>query len=1530
MTYGVDDVSYTVDVPGWQPQLILGQTSSLGTRGADDGSFTLDLTGPAAGNGRGRLAKGQLAIEVLRFSDGSPLTGTAQSLADGGVGVFSQLKLADGGARGTTTLYIVPVGSPQPDRAIVFDDTAPEWSIFGPYKASVNAPAGLFRYDIVVSDAKSYLQSASVSKLSLMGPSGGIGVKVVATSQAIDALYTSKVFTIEAQLPLDNSGQVRSGSYVLSDEISATDIAGNVLTASPDLNLSTFATSTWSSPVMPSDVPVPGFSITAIPSSGGPVYLSRKGDTLLVNSWGAQNTADYRTGWMSVPVGSTSPVHLSTAFRPDETISRVQWFTGDGGALITGTGGTRVVLQSDSISTRRVTLPSDIGNKFDVISSDDGKLLIAASDGNGITFPQLPELRRLWIAPIDGAFSEVSLADDPTATGDNRGILSREFQQEPTQGSLIPQGFKTDGGAASIAESLVSLLFNRQLRVFPADDKGSYHVYLRSNDGFKHAELQAKNGEYSVSRPTLVITGNTVSVPSQTSVRVLTSAFWMTWLADGSLVSTLLTRTGTTWVTKLYHVMTLGKRPVVFVPGIVGSWPKRGEYNNWLMNLGVAPSTLEIDPLAKTYNDILASLRQHGYEEGKDLFPTPYDWRLPLAPDDGTADGRIRGLTADALIDNTFSYGVDYLGNSLSRAMTAWDQMHQHPLDAVDVVAHSMGGLVTRSYVQSDAYGSATSTGVKLPILNEFVEMATPHQGASKSWNLINGNFIADPVYQIVFAGIIFDAYNRLFTKANRYQQITRPAPLLPITADLIRQNAKLPQYAQLATTRSPTGVPPDESQMALVGAFMELYVPGGVALTPIYDFMFADGSPGAWREAVAPGDGGTLQFRNLNTDPARRNYLLLDLNGGLPIHFNPTTAEWEVFDSYDEKTNKWRNMLGSQTSTTDMNSFANLARSTIIASVDLPTLSVTRALVGPRQRNGEPPPVGSLDPMPRPIKPADNRVRQPLDGEVWFMDIYPITPASDADVFPEEGYKALQRSLALGNLSMALGDATVPGVSSVNPFIHDDRVARFYLQQQADHGGIMANADAEVVALRMLGISVDRDKISTGSQSVLWRGVREVIGILMDPVEAIVSDDQGRRLGWSATTGVVAEIPGSLYFGDSEGIGFLFNSSATRLALSLNIKSLDGSPMVRVSTFRAGETSGVRVLDGPLPAGQSRVISLTPQGTAGTPTIADIATLPNGLRRNPLTITFEQLLSATQASDPDATPVQLRIGSVLSGQLRSNGTPVASGITIVGPGDTLDWTPAGKATGVVDAFSVAAVSAGDVSESECTVRVNLRTSNRKPVIAQIATLSGADAGGTFTFVLPPLLSSATDADGDPLTYFLTAGPNTGTLTRNGVTVPKGQTRLLPSDTLTFTPGAGQKNVIPVFTFIASDGVSRSSGATVKLKVNVAPAVRAPKDMKGSSNGAPVVLSYTALTKAIAASDANKDSISYRIESVGSGVLQIGGTDVIPGQSVLGPGMSLSWTPPTSATGRLSAFTLRAFDGRLFSNPITVNVVYPG
>ncbi|WP_406697256.1 hypothetical protein V5E97_00320 [Singulisphaera sp. Ch08] len=314
----------------------------------------------------------------------------------------------------------------------------------------------------------------------------------------------------------------------------------------------------------------------------------------------------------------------------------------------------------------------------------------------------------------------------------------------------------------------------------------------------------------------------------------------------------------------------LAALPLVVVPGQPGSFPivdsqdplnSTAAVTEFLYNEGQSPDSLTWDfsihaNIAGTRVDVdspyvpfIKSLLAHGYTEGKDLFVAVADWRLAAAPTDGVADGQLTGLTTAQLTDNTFEYGVDYLAYAIRKASQAWANDHGGVAPpAVNVISHSYGYFLTRAYLASPDYGSPD-----LPPINDFISMGGANEGVSIAYNWLNNNYVgpgSDPnqgglypilnlVYQDVAAGLA---------------TVSRPNQP-PITADSI-MNAQ--------------GQPDPE-------IFVRQYIPAFRDIMATYKFL----------------DG-----KSINRNPAFRNNLLLDVNGGDdPNQFASLVGHvWDVY----------------------------------------------------------------------------------------------------------------------------------------------------------------------------------------------------------------------------------------------------------------------------------------------------------------------------------------------------------------------------------------------------------------------------------------------------------------------------------------------------------------------------------------------------------------------------------------------------------------------------------------------------------
>ena len=123
--------------------------------------------------------------------------------------------------------------------------------------------------------------------------------------------------------------------------------------------------------------------------------------------------------------------------------------------------------------------------------------------------------------------------------------------------------------------------------------------------------------------------------------------------------------------------------PVIIVPGILGSW-KWTDGGDWQM-----------DPIFKTYDSLKKTFEANGYEDGKDLFTFPYQWRTSNADTAKLLEQKIQEV----------------------KQATNWPK--------VDIVAHSMGGLVTRQYIESSDYQND---------IDQVVLLGTPNEGAPEDY----------------------------------------------------------------------------------------------------------------------------------------------------------------------------------------------------------------------------------------------------------------------------------------------------------------------------------------------------------------------------------------------------------------------------------------------------------------------------------------------------------------------------------------------------------------------------------------------------------------------------------------------------------------------------------------------------------------------------------------------------------------------------------------------------------------------------
>lgn len=175
---------------------------------------------------------------------------------------------------------------------------------------------------------------------------------------------------------------------------------------------------------------------------------------------------------------------------------------------------------------------------------------------------------------------------------------------------------------------------------------------------------------------------------------------------------------------------------------------------------------------------------------GYDVYPTPWDWR------------------------HTFEDAADiYLKPKIKAIRDATGYAK------VDIVAHSMGGLVARSYIQSDDYDTAANRDV-----GRLIMMGTPNEGSSKAYLLVEGG--SPPAADSAGAslGSTFVAQAALYTGAvNELHRTIFSEDLYTLSSDNdIDSGSDLRRYYSTKYVQN----------------FLNGYVPGGRELLPTYDFL--------------------------------------------------------------------------------------------------------------------------------------------------------------------------------------------------------------------------------------------------------------------------------------------------------------------------------------------------------------------------------------------------------------------------------------------------------------------------------------------------------------------------------------------------------------------------------------------------------------------------------------------------------------------------------------------------------------------
>src|SRR6185369_6066183 len=87
--------------------------------------------------------------------------------------------------------------------------------------------------------------------------------------------------------------------------------------------------------------------------------------------------------------------------------------------------------------------------------------------------------------------------------------------------------------------------------------------------------------------------------------------------------------------------------------------------------------------------------------------------------------------------------------------------------------------------------------------------------------------------------------------------------------------------------------------------------------------------------------------------------------------------------------------------------------------------------------------------------------------------------------------------------------------------------------------------------------------------------------------------------------------------------------------------------------------------------------VTIVAAPTNDPPVIPGPMTLFGAAINTPYTVTYQNLLNASLAYDPDGpTTISFKVTAVSNGSLLKNGQPVVLSTTTIGPGETWTWVP--------------------------------------------------------------------------------------------------------------------------------------------------------------------------------------------------------------------------------------------------------------
>lgn len=396
------------------------------------------------------------------------------------------------------------------------------------------------------------------------------------------------------------------------------------------------------------------------------------------------------------------------------------------------------------------------------------------------------------------------------------------------------------------------------------------------------------------------------------------------------------------------------------------------------------------------------------------------------------------------------------------------------------------------------------------------------------------------------------------------------------------------------------------------------------------------------------------------------------------------------------------------------------------------------------------------------------------------------------------------------------------------------------------------------------------------------------------------------------ATTGSCSNTGGGntpTQLGTGNGSSFeIVTPTTTSITVNVKTKSKNNICRITFSGIQVRPSTGTPLASGNITFSGTATLNGATSNSTNLGTLSETA---GAVSASQSTVSASSSSAAADSSETSTITVTLKDAS---------GNPV-SGKTVTlaktsGPGTPTITTISGitNASGTAT-FTVKSTTAGsDVFSATDTTDSNLAITQTASVnFTNVAPVASNQSVSTDEDSTKAINLSATDVNGDTLTYTIVSNPSNGVLSG---TYPN----------VTYTPNANY-NGSDSFTFKANDGTSDSNTATVSITVN---SINDPPSFDVISNQS---VNEDASSQNVSITNVSPGPSDESTQSVSMSATS-SNTSVVPNPTISGSGSTrtLSYTPTANANGTVT-ITVTANDGQSQNNTfsrtftITVNAV---